>query len=94
MKNVSDYSCPICGEDMIERQGPKIKFYGCSRFPDCIGKRTLDGEVFGIGGETPLGLEGEGEDWFRSGIRDGMSYDEAREMAFDWQHMEENDRYK
>ena len=86
------FQCPICGEDMIERQGPKIKFYGCVKFPLCRGKRTLDGEVFGVDNEMPVGISGEAEDWFRAGIADGMDYDEAREMAFDWQRQEENDK--
>ena len=79
---------------MVERQGPNIKFYGCSNFPKCMGKRTLDGTVFGVDGESPAGLTYDAEGWFKVGLSDGMSYDEAREMAFDWQHMEENDRYK
>lgn len=89
-----EYTCPICGSEMIERQGPKIKFYGCSNFPRCVGKRTLDGTVFGLDGETPSGLTDDAESWFNAGIADGMSYDEARDMAFDWQRMEEKDRFK
>ena len=88
------YTCPICGEEMEERQGPNIKFYGCSNFPGCKGKRTLDGTVFGIDGEVPAGLTDDAERWFEAGIEEGMSYDEAREMALDWQRMEEKDRYK
>ena len=83
-----DFYCPICGEKMIQRQGPNIKFWGCSMYPQCIGKRTLDGTVFGIDGETPAGLSDEAESWFNAGILDGMDYDEAREMALDWQRHE------
>ena len=83
-----EYTCPICGANMVERQGPKIKFYGCSMYPRCIGKRTLDGIVFGTDNESPAGLSEESEGWFYTGLSEGMSYDEAREMAFDWQRHE------
>lgn len=82
------YLCPICDADMVERQGPKIKFYGCSMYPQCKGKRTLDGAVFGVDDETPIGLSAEAEGWFNAGIADGMDYDEAKEMALDWQRHE------
>ena len=36
--------CPECGVPMIERQGSKGGFYGCSRFPLCIGTRPKGGE--------------------------------------------------
>lgn len=32
-------SCPECGAKMTEREGPYGKFWGCSRFPLCRGKR-------------------------------------------------------
>lgn len=85
------YLCPICESDMVERQGPKIKFYGCSMYPKCLGKRTMDGTVFGVDDETPLGLNDEGEDMFRIGLSEGRSYDEAKEMAFDWQRWQDKD---
>lgn len=85
------YLCPICESEMVERQGPKIKFYGCSNFPRCIGKRTMDGAVFGVDGEIPLGLNDDGEDMFSIGLSEGRSYDEAKEMAFDWQRWQEKD---
>lgn len=85
-----EYTCPICGADMVERQGRNKKFYGCSMYPRCKGKRALDGTVFGVDGESPAGLSEESESWFYAGISDGMSYDEAREMAFDWQKHEDD----
>ena len=75
---------------MVERQGPKIKFYGCSMYPRCKGKRTLDGIVFGIDNESPTGLSEESERWFHAGVSEGMSYDEAKEMALDWQRHEKD----
>lgn len=94
----SDFApdCPLCGEQMVERTGPKIKFYGCIRYPLCKGKRTLDGVAFGIDGEkpeAPAWLDKEGRECFYAGLADGMSYEEAREMAFDWQRLEEKDRF-
>ncbi len=82
--------CPICGSSMVERQGPKIKFWGCIRYPNCKGKRTMDGIVFGVDDEAPDGLDGEGERMFDIAIEEGMDYDEAREMAFDWQRHQDD----
>lgn len=56
-------------------------------------KKTLDGVAFGIDGEAPVGLDKEGREWFYAGLADGMSYDEAKEMALDWQRQEEKDRF-
>lgn len=36
--------CPECGVPMVERVGKKGKFYGCSRFPICIGTRPDGGD--------------------------------------------------
>lgn len=35
--------CPECGVPMMERTGKKGEFYGCSRFPICIGTRPKGG---------------------------------------------------
>ena len=42
-------SCPKCGAPMELRSGPYGKFYGCSRYPSCKGKRdyTASGETSG-----------------------------------------------
>lgn len=37
--------CPECGDKMVLKLGRGGKFYSCSRFPDCQGALTLDGEV-------------------------------------------------
>ncbi len=29
--------CPRCSAEMVERQGPRGRFWGCSRFPQCRG---------------------------------------------------------
>lgn len=36
--------CPECSVPMMEREGIKGKFYGCSRFPICIGTRPQGGD--------------------------------------------------
>lgn len=38
--------CPECGVPMMERTGAKGSFYGCSRFPLCIGTRPQGGSEF------------------------------------------------
>lgn len=32
--------CPKCGSQMLRRSGPYGKFWGCSRYPSCRGKRN------------------------------------------------------
>lgn len=36
--------CPECGVPMLERAGHRGGFYGCSRFPLCVGTRPQGGE--------------------------------------------------
>lgn len=40
-----DMLCPLCGSKMIIKLSKSGKFYSCSRFPDCAGARTIDGEI-------------------------------------------------
>lgn len=44
--------CPECGVPMMERVGKKGEFYGCSRFPICIGTRPKGGD--GVDSYTAL----------------------------------------
>ncbi|MFO0743569.1 MAG: type I DNA topoisomerase [Candidatus Paceibacterota bacterium] len=37
--------CPVCGSKMIVKLSKSGKFLSCSRFPDCSGARTIDGEI-------------------------------------------------
>ena len=39
---VKEKLCPECNGPMSIRRGPFGHFYGCRRFPDCRGTRTLD----------------------------------------------------
>lgn len=34
-------SCPQCGHEMVRRTGTFGAFYGCSRFPECKGRRSV-----------------------------------------------------
>lgn len=39
-----EYDCPECGADMVIKLGKAGKFMSCSKFPDCKGARTIEGE--------------------------------------------------
>ncbi|MES2930647.1 MAG: type I DNA topoisomerase [Patescibacteria group bacterium] len=38
-----DMKCPKCGSSMIIKLARNGKFYSCSRYPDCDGARTMEG---------------------------------------------------
>ena len=38
-----DMLCPLCKSSMIVKLARGGKFYSCSRYPDCTGARTIDG---------------------------------------------------
>jgi DNA topoisomerase-1 len=40
-----DIKCPVCQSPMIVKLAKNGKFYSCSRYPDCMGARKLDGSV-------------------------------------------------
>lgn len=40
-----DMKCPVCGSSMVIKLAKNGKFYSCSRYPDCMGARKLDGNV-------------------------------------------------
>jgi DNA topoisomerase-1 len=50
---VTDQKCPKCGKPLVERQGPRGKFLGCSGFPKCKTVVKLPGEAGGVGGNEP-----------------------------------------
>ena len=39
-----DMLCPKCGAKMIIKLARNGKFYSCSRYPDCVGARTMEGK--------------------------------------------------
>jgi DNA topoisomerase-1 len=41
----SDILCPKCKSSMIVKLSRGGKFYSCSKYPDCDGARTIEGEV-------------------------------------------------
>lgn len=65
----ADILCPLCGAKMVVKLAKNGKFYSCSRYPDCMGARKLDGTV--MEGPKSLGRKcpkcGEGELMEREG---------------------------
>jgi DNA topoisomerase-1 len=41
----SDMFCPKCGASMIIKLSRNGKFYSCSKYPDCTGAKTMEGNV-------------------------------------------------
>lgn len=39
-----EFKCPKCNADMIIKLSKTGKFMSCSKFPDCVGARKIDGE--------------------------------------------------
>lgn len=40
-----EFPCPVCGSEMIIKLGKNGKFLSCSKFPGCVGARTIDGKI-------------------------------------------------
>ncbi len=38
-------ACPECGAPMVKRRSRRGPFWGCSKYPECRGTRTLDGKT-------------------------------------------------
>ncbi|MBX4199115.1 type I DNA topoisomerase [Candidatus Parcubacteria bacterium] len=53
----AEFKCPVCGSDMIVKLGRGGRFLSCSRFPDCTGALTINGEE--IKQDTPIGTDPE-----------------------------------
>ncbi len=55
--------CPLCNAKMVIKLAKNGKFYSCSRYPDCMGARKLDGTVMegpkSIGRKCPKCADGE-----------------------------------
>jgi DNA topoisomerase-1 len=41
----TDMLCPLCDSSMIVKLARGGKFYSCSKYPDCSGARTIEGEI-------------------------------------------------
>ena len=52
-----EFPCPTCGSLMVIKLGRGGKFLSCSRYPDCDGARTIDGNE--LTGDEPLGQHPE-----------------------------------
>lgn len=46
--------CPVCKSSMVIKLGKSGKFLSCSRYPECTGALTLDGQE--VGEEKPFGI--------------------------------------
>ncbi len=55
-----EFLCPKCDAPMVIKVGTGGKFMSCSRFPDCDGARTIDGEE--VKDPEPLGVDPETEE--------------------------------
>lgn len=56
-----EFRCPKCNSNMVIKLGRGGKFMSCSRFPECDGARTIDGEE--LKPQEPIGAHPEtGED--------------------------------
>jgi len=53
----SKFKCPVCGSPMIIKLGRGGRFLSCSRFPDCTGALTINGEE--IKKDEPIGTDPE-----------------------------------
>jgi DNA topoisomerase-1 len=51
------FKCPICGGPMIIKLSRGGKFLSCSRYPDCDGALTMDGQE--IKKDAPIGVDPE-----------------------------------
>jgi DNA topoisomerase-1 len=50
-----EFKCPICGSPMIFKLSRNGKFMSCSRFPECTGALTIDGQQ--IKADEPIGTD-------------------------------------
>lgn len=51
------YKCPVCGSSMIIKLSRSGKFLSCSKYPDCEGALTMDGQE--IKKDEPVGVDPE-----------------------------------
>ncbi len=56
-------TCPLCNATMVIKLAKNGKFYSCSRYPDCVGARKMDGGVMEgpkkLGKKCPKCTKGE-----------------------------------
>jgi DNA topoisomerase-1 len=49
-----NFTCPLCGAEMEYKLGRGGKFMSCSKYPDCTGARTNEGDV--VEPDKPIGI--------------------------------------
>jgi DNA topoisomerase-1 len=58
-----DLLCPLCNAKMVIKLAKNGKFYSCSRYPECMGARKLDGSIMegpkSLGRKCPKCTDGE-----------------------------------
>ncbi len=58
-----DILCPLCNAHMVIKLAKNGKFYSCSKYPDCIGARKIDGSIMegpkSLGKKCPKCEEGD-----------------------------------
>jgi DNA topoisomerase-1 len=52
-----EFPCPVCGAPMVMKLGRTGIFMSCSRFPECKGSRTQEGEI--MKDDEPIGMHPE-----------------------------------
>lgn len=57
--------CPRCAEPMVQREGPRGMFYGCSNFPVCRGSRNADGSTtrYAMSRQSSITWQGDSIGW-------------------------------
>jgi DNA topoisomerase-1 len=59
----SDIVCPLCTATMVVKLAKNGRFYSCSRYPDCVGARKIDGTIMegpkSLGRKCPKCADGE-----------------------------------
>ncbi len=53
----AEFTCPLCGAPMVYKLSRQGKFMSCSRFPECHGARTEQGEAISNEPAKPLGTD-------------------------------------
>ncbi len=50
-----EFTCPICGKNMVFKLSRQGKFMSCATFPECTGARTQAGEIISNDASKPIG---------------------------------------
>ncbi len=50
-----EFTCPLCGKNMVFKLSRQGKFMSCATFPECTGARTQIGEIISNDASKPIG---------------------------------------